>query len=91
MTALKERLERVETEAPTAGEAPESNPPPPGATLARPEETEESTERQGTGLRARLEEGFAPGVGDGGIHPPVSSARPDRLQGLHPQQPEPGA
>src|SRR5512142_1574431 len=46
--ALKERLERVEIEAPTAGEAPESTPPPPGATLARPEETEESTERQGS-------------------------------------------
>ncbi len=57
--ALKERLERVETEASTVGEAPEGAPPPPGATLARPEETEESTERQGTGLRARLEEGFA--------------------------------
>jgi phosphate-selective porin OprO/OprP len=57
--ALRDRLERVETEAPTAGEAPESDPPPPGPTLARPEETEGPTERQGTGLRARLEEGFA--------------------------------
>jgi phosphate-selective porin OprO and OprP len=57
--ALKGRLEKVETEAPAAGEAPESNPPPPGPTLARPEETEERGERQGVGLRARLEEGFA--------------------------------
>jgi len=56
---LKERLERFETEAPTGREAPESAPPPPGATLARPEETEEPEERQGTPLRARLEEGFA--------------------------------
>ncbi|WP_422928297.1 porin [Singulisphaera sp. PoT] len=65
--AIKERLERVEAEPgsghephTTSGrESPESAPPPPGATLARPEETEEPHEPQGTPLRARLEEGFA--------------------------------